>query len=280
MIERLGLATVPDLEAALVDLGTAIELPPTPDLATTVGVQIRAARSVSTPSPVVPFRRPVVRSLQRSLLLAAAVTLLVVGAALGVRFGLALLEIDFGPLPSPSTTPVVSASPGAEVRIGARLGLGVVATLDEARLEAAFPLLVPAALGDPDQVYLGGTSLRGQVAFIYLPRDDLPASDLLAGAALLVTQNRGRFDQGLARKLIDTGEGGVVPVDVDGAPGYWIGGEPHFFWYLAPDGEAIQESQRQVGHTLAWERDGILYRIEGAPSKERALELARSMSGP
>ena len=113
MIERLRLATLADLEAALVDLGTAIELPPTPDLATSVGVRLRAARSVPTPvpSPVVPFRRPVVRSLRRSLFLAAAITLLVVGAALGVRFGLALLEIDFGPLPSPSRTPAASMSP-------------------------------------------------------------------------------------------------------------------------------------------------------------------------
>ena len=33
MIERLGLTTVSDIEAALADLGARIELPPTPDLA-------------------------------------------------------------------------------------------------------------------------------------------------------------------------------------------------------------------------------------------------------
>src|SRR3712207_7864772 len=43
----------------------------------------------------------------------------------------------------------------------------------------------------------------------------------------------------------------------------WISGEPHLFWYLAPDGTFIEESRRVVGNTLAWERDGILYRIEG-----------------
>jgi hypothetical protein len=32
-----------------------------------------------------------------------------------------------------------------------------------------------------------------------------------------------------------------------------------------------------VGDTLAWERNGVLYRIEGAITQERALEIARSM---
>jgi hypothetical protein len=69
----------------------------------------------------------------------------------------------------------------------------------------------------------------------------------------------------------------VVSVDVDGARGLWISGAPHIFWYLTPAGEFIDESRRIVGDTLAWERNGILYRIEGAISLERALEIAVSM---
>ena len=84
----------------------------------------------------------------------------------------------------------------------------------------------------------------------------------------------------MVHKLIDMELGIVVPVDVDGAPGLWMAGAPHVFWYFAPDGTIIQESERRVGDTLAWERDGILYRIEGAVSKERALEIARSMRAP
>ena len=49
------------------------------------------------------------------------------------------------------------------------------------------------------------------------------------------------------------------------------------FWYLAPDTSMIKESRRLVGDTLVWERDGMLYRIEGAISKARALEIAESM---
>jgi hypothetical protein len=115
------------------------------------------------------------------------------------------------------------------------------------------------------------------VSFVYAPRDDLPASTLLRGAGLLVTQNQGESDAGLARKIVDTSLATVEQVDVDGSPGVWISGGEHVFWYLAPDGAFIQESSRLVGDTLAWERDGVLYRIEGAITLSRALEIARSM---
>ncbi|MEO5703561.1 MAG: hypothetical protein ABIZ52_03020, partial [Candidatus Limnocylindrales bacterium] len=94
---------------------------------------------------------------------------------------------------------------------------------------------------------------------------------------LLFTQNRGESDHGLARKLADAKLASVEPVDVNGAPGAWISGQPHFFWYLAPDGSVIEESRRLVGDTLVWERDGVLYRIEGAMTREYALELALTM---
>jgi hypothetical protein len=116
------------------------------------------------------------------------------------------------------------------------------------------------------------------VAFVYAPRADLAASDLLEGTGLLITQNRGLPDEGLAHKIVATSAASVVAVDVDGAPGIWISGAPHLFWYFAPDGRTvIDESRRLVGDTLAWERDGILYRIEGAITLERALEIAASM---
>jgi hypothetical protein len=207
------------------------------------------------------------------LLLAAALALLVVGVALAVRLGLELLSIEFGPVPtSLSSSP--SPEPGSE---GEGLGLGRRVSLDEAGVAAAFEVLVPEELGPPDAVYLGDVALRGQVAFVYAPRAGLPASELLGGAGLLITQNEGRPDDGLAHKLVDSGQATVVPVDVNGAPGVWISGGPHFFWYLAPDGAQIEESRRFVGDTLAWERGGVLYRIEGALALSDALAIARSM---
>jgi hypothetical protein len=202
-----------------------------------------------------------------------------------VRFGLELLSIEFGPVPMASPAPIASPGPVASpspsapapAQIGANIGLGQLLSLEQAEAAAPFAILVPAALGPPDAVFLGGSALRGQVAFVYAARDDLPASVLLNGAGLLVTQNRGQPDAGLAGKLVDAGLATVEPADVDGAPGVWISGRPHVFWYLAPDGFYIEEGRRLVGDTLAWERDGVLYRIEGAITLEQALDIARSM---
>ncbi len=69
----------------------------------------------------------------------------------------------------------------------------------------------------------------------------------------------------------------VEPVDVDGAPGVWISGRAAPL--LVPGARRLvhRGSRRLVGDTLAWERDGILYRIEGAITLEQALDIARSM---
>jgi hypothetical protein len=269
MMERLS--TPVELEAALGDLRGAIAWPQTPDLSASV-----AARLAAVPAPANPWWR---RSLPRSLLLAAAITLLVAGLAIGIRFGLDLLSIEFGRGPSPSATTL--SSPSAEASaggpVGANLGLGDATALESVLTEADFPVAAPAALGPPDAVYLGGPRLRGQVAFVYTARDDLPASWLLGGAGLLLTQNRGDVDIGLANKIVDSGFGTVERVNVGDDSGYWFAGAPHWFWYLAPDDRIISESRRVVGNTLAWQRGDILFRIEGAISLERALEIAESL---
>jgi hypothetical protein len=274
MIERLGLSTLADLEAALLDLGTAVEMPSTPDLASLAGARLRAA---ATPSVLPTWT---VRSVRRSLLLAAALALLLAGAALGVRFGLDLLRIDFGPAPSSSASsaPSVPASPPAG--LGIALALGSRSSLEAVLAAADFPLLTPATLGPPDAVFLGGETLRGQIAFVYAARPGIPASTLLGGAGLLMTQNRGDVDVGLANKLVDSGLGHVAAVKVGSDDGYWFDGQPHVFWYLAEDGTVVEDSRRRVGNTLVWQHDDVLYRIEGDIGRDAALEIAASLRAP
>ncbi len=274
MIERLGLSTVADLEAALLDLGTAVVMPATPDLAAVAGARLRAA---ATPSAL-PARR--IRGVRRSLLLAAALALLLAGAALGVRFGLSLLKIDFGPAPSASVSAAPSARASAPAGLGVALGLGTPSTLDAVSADAGFPILTPAELGPPDAVFRGGDTLRGQIAFVYAPRPGIPASELLGGAALLVTQNRGDVDEGLANKLVDSGLGRVTRVKVGNDDGYWFFGQPHVFWYIAEDGSVVEDSRRRVGNTLVWQHGDVLYRIEGDIGQDAALEIAASLRTP
>lgn len=271
MTDRPARGSTAELESALEDLATALAIPPTPDLATTVGTRLRSAGRVPSPPRVVR------RSLRRSLLLAAALALLIVGGAVAVRLGLDLLSVEMGPIPSRAPSQVATAGAGASRPPGSTLGLGAARTLDEVRADAPFTVRIPAALGPPDAAYVGGADLRGQVAFVYAARDDLPSSPTLGGAGLLITQNQGEPDDGLAHKLVDMGVATIDAVTVEGARGLWISGAPHVFWYLAPDGAVVQESHRLVGDTLVWERDGVLYRIEGAIPLSRALEIAASM---
>ena len=271
MIERFGLTSDDALEAALVDLGSAIELPPAPDIARSVGDRLREATVARSARPTR------LRPMRRALLLAAVLALLVAGVAVGLRVGLDLLRIDFGTVPAP-TAPAATPSATAGVAVpGQDLGLGRATTLEGARDAAGFTMVEPTGLGDPDAVFVGGPSLRGQISFIYAATPDLPPSDLLDEAGLLFTQNVGRPDDGLANKLVDSGLARVESVTVDGAPGYWISGEPHWFWYLDANGQVLEDGRRFVGDTLVWERDGLLYRIEGQITKARALEIASTI---
>jgi hypothetical protein len=81
MSERLGLSTVADLEAALLDLGAALGCRRRRTWLRSPG-QTPSGRHAPS---VLPARR--IRGVRRSLLLAAALALLLAGAALGVRSG-------------------------------------------------------------------------------------------------------------------------------------------------------------------------------------------------
>jgi hypothetical protein len=176
------------------------------------------------------------------------------------------------------SAPSGSSSPPAG--LGVALGLGTRSTLDAVSADADFPILTPADLGPPDAVFRGGDTLRGQIAFVYAPRPGIPASELLGGAGLLVTQNRGDVDEGLANKLVDSGLGRVTQLKVGSDGGYWFFGQPHVFWYIAEDGSVVEDSRRRVGNTLVWQHGDVLYRIEGDIDQDAALEIANSLRAP
>ena len=141
MTERLSLSTPAELEAALHDLREAIAWPATQDLSASV-----AARLAVAPAP---DRRPWWRrSLPRALLLAAALTLLVAGLAIGIRFGLDLLSIQFGRGPSPSATAVASPSIRGQAwapYLARASGSATPRHWRRSLAEAEFPVVVPAA---------------------------------------------------------------------------------------------------------------------------------------
>ena len=124
-------------------------------------------------------------------------------------------------------------------------------------------MLVPDALDDPDATYL-----------TQLPDGGQAASLLYADGPVLVQTFRARATP-FIEKTIGSGAQ-LEELTVDGAPAYWIKGA-HGFAYMTGNDGAYDE-QRLAGNTLLVDRaDGILLRIEGQLSRDRAVEIARSV---
>jgi len=185
------------------------------------------------------------------------------------------VEIFRGPVPSPSP----SRSPGS---IGSPtpfpLGVGVQVTLDEAKARAGFPVLIPTdpLLGAPDEVYLRTTSSGSTaVSFVYLARPGIPISAQV-GVAAIVTEFAGAtVDENFFGKVLDRSTT-LEKVTVNGQPGFWIEGTPHFFFYSA-NGAVLQETLRLAGNTLLWTQGNLLLRLEAQVDKATALRIAGSM---
>ena len=234
-----------DLQRELQLLRAEIEFPATPDITAVVREQIHAA----------PARRRVLTPRRRLVLaLAAALVLL---AALAAVPSARDSVLDFFGLDG-ATVEVRPELPPRDLAPGA--GLGERVTLAEARAGAGFDVLVPEALGPPQRVYLSDETPGGEVTLSY------------DGGKLLVSQFRGDLSPDYAGKIVAEAN------TVDRFPGgVWIEGAPHFFFYRDRDGSFREDSLRLAGNVLLLERDPLLVRIEGAPSKQRALEIADSL---
>jgi hypothetical protein len=267
-----------DLEGALADLAASLEFPPTPDLAAAVTARLDHAPA---PAPARARRRGWLagRSGWRRLAVAGLVAVLLAAAVLVVspgtreavarRLGLRGVGVELGGPPPPTVT----TRPGQRLD----LGLGRRVTLEEARRRVAFPVLVPGAEGfqQPAAVYVDrDTPVGGRVDLVYRARPDLPASPF-TDVGLLVTEFQGQPTPEFLKKAVFTGT--VEEVTVRGEPGYWFGGDPHFFSYRDARGALREEQTRLAGNTLIWERGRLTLRIEGEISREKALRIAESM---
>jgi hypothetical protein len=239
---------VSDLERALVALARHVEVPETPELAPGVLAGIA------------PRRR---RNVRRWTLAVALVVVAALAATLAIPDArsalLRALHLGGATIELVDELPEVPARPDLEASLGLRV------SLDEAR--AATGLAVRTPDEAPDRVYLDG---RGTVWLLYgTPRR----------VRLLVAETpRHEVDQGLfLKKLAESGTE-VAAVTVDGEPGVFLSGEPHFLILLDEAGEPVEESARLAGNVLLWESDGVAYRIEGRFGLGRALELAEAMS--
>jgi hypothetical protein len=239
----------PDIESALREVGTRLDVPEPPaDLTTAVLARL----DEPAPRP-----RPGARLVPR-LVAAAVAALLALAVAMTVSPTVRAAVLDFlriggveihhepAPVP-PASDPVL---PGERV-----------VTLDEARAAAAFDVRVPARLGDPDSVRVADGDPPRVVSLRYYP-------------GVRVDE----FDGTLAPVVAKVANAeDVVVTTVGGRPGVWVP-RPHPVIYLDRDGVEHEEAARLATRTLIWEADGVTYRVEGDLTRAEAVAIAESLS--
>lgn len=245
------------LERALTDLGARIDLPPETDLASAVRRRIEASPARRFPI------RPWVWT-RRSLVLAVVLVLLAASIAVASYLAVRGVRIRVGETP-PAPTPTAA--------VGTALRLGERSTLAAARAEVTFPVRVPAALGPPDEVYLGRFVPGYQVTMLYRPRAGLPEAGATK-AGLLLFQFSARLDRAGLDKFVAPGQ--VRDVTVGGAPGVWIQGTHTVAW-LNPAGDVMRDTVRLSDNVLLWQRGTVTLRLESALSMRDAIRIAASV---
>ncbi len=168
-------------------------------------------------------------------------------------------------VPPPTAAPATPAATTPAGSVGHSLSLialGEPTTAAEAARRLGFAPRVPAALGEPDEVYLH--------------RDvDLPAVTLVwrgpDGAPLSLTQIAvAEF----ARKMVS--EGGVQETTVNGAAAMWLPG-PHTLLLF---GDGASNPIPIASNVLIWVSDGFTFRLEGDLTLPEARRIAESVAPP
>jgi hypothetical protein len=269
------------LAAALADVGSQIAWPATPDVRGRVLARIQAEpRRTSWWTALWSPRygyAPAIVTIAIALLAVLAFSPEARATATDI---LRLRGIEFfrGPVPTPSPTP--SRSPGAiQTPSLPTTGLGTLVTFSEAAGRAGFPILVPVdpLLGAPDEVYLRAVTNSTAVSLVYTTRPNIPTSPQAGVAAIVTEFVGGTVDEQFFGKVLDQNTT-LEKVTVNGQPGFWIQGTPHFFFYrvTGTSGSVEQETLRLAGDTLIWTQGNLLLRLEAQVDKATALRIAAS----
>ena len=253
-----------EIEQQLSRLGADLAWPATPNLAPAVRLRIRS-------------RRPWFQS--RWALAAAAAILVVAGLAAyppsrEAVAGWLNVHTRFLTVPHLATPTPLPSGP-----LGQRLGLGQPTTLDAARAAVKWQVLLPAGLGEPDEVYVQQAPVApsdGEVTLVYAARQGLPAASE-TGVGVLITEARGGVNSDFFGKTIGPGTT-IEPVTVAGNSGYWIAGAPHMFGFVDSSGNVRFETLRLATNTLLLDVGGTVIRIEGNLTRAQALQIAASLA--
>jgi hypothetical protein len=226
------------LEDELRALGRSASVPPVAD-----GLAAKVLERVAEP----PVRRSfgeAVRSRWRALL--ALLAVLVAGALVAEPVRAQVSEwLNIGGVEAVQVPSGPTSAPGAPEVVGHQ-------TLAEAAKTAGFVPVVPEALGAP-------TGVQASAGFVAM-------SWATATGVVRLEQFQAEPQPMYFKKFYTELE--YVP-SIDG---YWFSA-PHELVLVKKTG--VEQTVRVAGPTLVWVRDGVTYRLEGVPEKDRAVELAQ-----
>ena len=271
-------------------LAMDIAWPATPDLAgrVTAAIQAGPARQAGTLGIVDRLRdlfglggvgAPGGRRIARRSLVIALIALLAIAvAAAAIGIGVPGIRIQLGP--NPTQSPAASASapgpssstsltsptpttqatpPGPEI--------GPVVSLDQARADAGFGVLVPGATGytEPAEVHMTGVRPFTKVTLWY------PDGTTL-------TEFLGEIQPDAFQKIVGGGTT-VEPVRIGSVGGWWITGAPHklAFMFRDPDGQVRWQEVTVTGNVLVWQAGAVTLRLETPLGKDAAIALGASL---
>jgi len=237
-------------------LSAQIDVPPAAEQAAAVRQRLEGQqRSQARPQPIARWRaRMLYPRWRAALIVALTVVALAVAipqsrAAIAHVLRLDGVELHQAPGPSPAPHPSLPGEQGMALR--------------QARQRVAFPILVPARLGQPSAVRV---SDRGRVATLiyhHTPYGEVRLDEF-----------DGHLDPVYFEKFVRVGS--YAEVSVNGAQGLWITG-PQEILYVRSDGTTVQASARlTTGNTLIWGTERVALRLEGGFSKTAALAVAAS----
>ena len=237
-----------ELERSLVALGRNLAAPDTPDLWPAVAEQI-APRVRALP------RRRWSLAVAIALLAALAATLAIPDARSAL---LRFLHVAGEDIELVDELPEVAAQPDLGYILGKRV------SLEEARRTAGFD--VRELDERPDHVYLGERAtvwlLYGTPEHVRLLIAETPRLTLVS--TLII------------KKLVGPGTR-IETVSIDGSPGIFLSGEPHAVLLVDERGEVVEDTTRLARDVLVWSDEDVAFRLEGDFTREKALELARSL---
>ena len=238
-----------ELERQLLDLGTALEMPATPDLMAVVSGRLGPRTSRTAWLRRHRLRRPLAVVVAVGVLAGSAAAIPPVRHAIERVFGL-----DGAVVVRVQHLPPAQSGSLEKLRLGRRIPVA------EAAHAASFRALVPPR--GVDAAYVSPQPPGGRISFI-------------VGHSLLVEFRGQAFP--VIFKMIGPGAR-VRYLQVNGGEGVYLYRSPHDVIFLNENGVIQSDPVRLHGSVLVWKQGSLVIRIEDAGSLAQALALARSLT--